>query len=602
MTAATPSQPKPLSPFSVFRNQNFSLLWSGQLISTMGTALSSLAASIYIFRLTNSALSVGLMLMATAAPSLLVGLFAGVFVDRFDRKKIMIAADLIRAVLAFSIPFLVQLNIAWLYCVVILSSAIGQFFDPAHESVLPEVASDDELAAANSLIAISSFGSTAIGFAASGLIASAADISWAFYLDAVSFLLSALCIFLIRIKPFQQSEEKTSVAIVINNLKAGVRQLFDTPVLRSLYTAQVPVLIAFGLSNALLLPFALRALKATEFEYGLQEGLTSIGFVVASLLMANIFDRVREGTWIASSYFGMALAGIAYSFVHSIPLAIIIVTISGFFNAPSSIGRRLIIQRNTPREMRGRVNSVFFVSRDVLFLMGMAAAGLADSIDVRIMYLASALILLAGAMLVLVLPGLRQEGAEWRRALSLLRGAPAAPGLGSGRGATIADLDLLVGLFPSLSALTAKERDGLLRQATIVEAREGTTLLYHGEAGDSAYFILAGRAIAGIALPDGNYRSLSSMIAGDFYGEIAALTGAARTADVVASEAATLMRVPAQALRNLMNNPALSRLFLAKMSERLNRTTLNELPRFSGYDQQVMLDLRTAPVEEGLPK
>jgi CRP-like cAMP-binding protein len=318
--------------------------------------------------------------------------------------------------------------------------------------------------------------------------------------------------------------------------------------------------------------------------------------------MANIFDRVREGTWIASSYFGMALAGIAYSFVHSIPLAIIIVTISGFFNAPSSIGRRLIIQRNTPREMRGRVNSVFFVSRDVLFLMGMAAAGLADSIDVRIMYLASALILLAGAMLVLVLPGLRQEGAEWRRALSLLRGAPAAPGLGSGRGATIADLDLLVGLFPSLSALTAKERDGLLRQATIVEAREGTTLLYHGEAGDSAYFILAGRAIAGIALPDGNYRSLSSMIAGDFYGEIAALTGAARTADVVASEAATLMRVPAQALRNLMNNPALSRLFLAKMSERLNRTTLNELPRFSGYDQQVMLDLRTAPVEEGLPK
>jgi CRP-like cAMP-binding protein len=234
--------------------------------------------------------------------------------------------------------------------------------------------------------------------------------------------------------------------------------------------------------------------------------------------------------------------------------------------------------------------------------MGMAAAGLADSIDVRIMYLASALILLAGAMLVLVLPGLRQEGAEWRRALSLLRGAPAAPGLGSGRGATIADLDLLVGLFPSLSALTAKERDGLLRQATIVEAREGTTLLYHGEAGDSAYFILAGRAIAGIALPDGNYRSLSSMIAGDFYGEIAALTGAARTADVVASEAATLMRVPAQALRNLMNNPALSRLFLAKMSERLNRTTLNELPRFSGYDQQVMLDLRTAPVEEGLPK
>src|SRR5512142_3068153 len=95
-----------VSPFSVFRNRNFSLMWSGQLVSTMGSALTSLAASIYVFRLTNSALSVGLMLMATAAPSLLVGLLAGVFVDRYDRKKIMIICDLIRGVLVLLIPLL----------------------------------------------------------------------------------------------------------------------------------------------------------------------------------------------------------------------------------------------------------------------------------------------------------------------------------------------------------------------------------------------------------------------------------------------------------------------------------------------------------------
>src|SRR5512138_2847347 len=96
-----------VSPFAVFRNRNFSLLWWGQLVSTMGSALTSLAASIYVFRATGSALSVGLMLMATAAPSLLVGLFAGVVVDRYDRQRIMIAADLIRAILVFLIPFLV---------------------------------------------------------------------------------------------------------------------------------------------------------------------------------------------------------------------------------------------------------------------------------------------------------------------------------------------------------------------------------------------------------------------------------------------------------------------------------------------------------------
>ena len=431
-------------------------MWTGELVSTMGSALTSLAASILVFRLTNSAMSVGLMLMATAAPSLLVGLFAGVLVDRFDRKRIMITADLIRAVLVFLIPFLVPHNIIWLYVIVMFTSAIGQFFDPAQESVLPEVASEEELAAANSLMAISSFGATAIGFAASGLIASAANINWAFFLDAVSFVFSAACIFLIRIKPIH-AEEETSVAMVLKNLKVGLRQLFDTPILRSLFTSQIPTLLAFGLSNALLLPFALRALKATEFEYGLQEGLTSLGFVVASLLMAGIFDRMREGAWIAAGYLGMALAGIAYSFTHSIPLAIAIVTISGFCNAPSSIGRRLVVQRNTPREMRGRVNSVFFVSRDVLFLIGMAAAGLADFMDVRLMYLSSASHT-GGAFLVLVLPGLRQNRAEWRQALSLLKTAPAATGLSVGRMAVPADLDALAGLLPSLATLSAKER------------------------------------------------------------------------------------------------------------------------------------------------
>src|SRR5512137_173505 len=118
------------SPFAVFRRQNFRLLWSGQLVSTIGSSLTSLAASILVYRETGSALSVGLMLMATAAPSLVLGLIAGVFVDRWDRKRIMIIADLVRAVLVLAIPFLIPTSIAWLYVIVLLSSVVGQFFDP----------------------------------------------------------------------------------------------------------------------------------------------------------------------------------------------------------------------------------------------------------------------------------------------------------------------------------------------------------------------------------------------------------------------------------------------------------------------------------------
>src|SRR5207247_5822422 len=126
--------------------------------------------------------------------SLVVGLVAGVFVDRWNRKAIMIAADLSRAVVVFLIPLLVlpaylNLGILGLYLLVALSSAITQFFDPANDSVLPEIASDDELAAANSLMSISNFGSTAIGFAAAGLLAAAAGIEWAFWIDAATFLI-----------------------------------------------------------------------------------------------------------------------------------------------------------------------------------------------------------------------------------------------------------------------------------------------------------------------------------------------------------------------------------------------------------------------------
>ena len=300
------------SPFAVLRRRSFALMWTGQLISTIGSALTSLAASILVYRVTGgSAFSVGLMLMATAAPSLLVGLVAGVFVDRYDRRRIMITADLLRAGLVFLIPFLVPHGIAWLYAIVMLTSAIGQFFDPAYESVLPEVAPDEELAAANSLIAISSFGSTAIGFAASGLIAARYPIEYAFYLDAVSFLISALCILFLRIRKLDV-QEKTSVQIVVNNLKSGLQYLFKNPALRSVFMLAVPIAVSFGLANSLLLPFATRALAASEFEYGIQEGLTSVGFVISSLLMAGYLSRWREGQWMVVGLMGMGLASLVY--------------------------------------------------------------------------------------------------------------------------------------------------------------------------------------------------------------------------------------------------------------------------------------------------
>ncbi|HEX5809931.1 MAG TPA: MFS transporter [Anaerolineales bacterium] len=581
------------SPYAVFRKRNFSLLWTGQFVETVGNALTSIAASIYVYRLTGSALSVGLMLMATAAPSLLVGLFAGVFVDRYDRKKIMIMADVLRGILILLVPVLVPLNVIWLYVIVMLISAVSRFFDPAYESILPEVASDEELAAANSLLAISSFGSTAVGFAAAGWIASAADINWTFYANGFTYLFSAACIYLIHV-PSIRTEEDTSASAVVKNLRAGLDTLFHTPVLRGLFGVDVVVLIAFGLWNTLLLPFAITALRASEFEYGLQEAMTSIGFVVASLLMAKVFDRLQAGAWLAISFLGMGLVGMIYSALESVVLAIVLITLSGFFNAPSSIGRRLILQRNTPPDMRGRVSSAFYVAGDVCFLLGMGAAGLADYMDIRLLVFISAFMLIVAGLMVVFMPALGQSRAQWKRTVDLLRGIEAAPRLGMGRPATVSEVDRFIHHLPPLAGMDPKERQQLASDTLVAEAQAGRVVTYRGEVSDAAYFILKGRVGAGY-LKDDEYVILNYLCEGDFFGEVAALTGMVRTANVITEEDCELLIIPSRVLKGLTEKyPVLNVLFHTVIGERLSQT---DLPHGLGFDQQLLRELRTNPPE-----
>src|ERR1700674_4745789 len=204
--AAVPAQP---SPYAVLRNRSFRRIWTAQLVSTVGDALTSLAAGIIVFRITGSALSVGLMLMATAVPTLVVGLIAGGGVDRYHRKRIMVSSDLIRAGLVASLPFLVHQSVIWLYVIVMLSSSVTQFFSPANESVLPEIASEEELGAANAIMAIAQFGSTAVGFAAAGFLATTNSIELVFFIDSLTFLFSATMIGLVRIAPLVVTEHTT---------------------------------------------------------------------------------------------------------------------------------------------------------------------------------------------------------------------------------------------------------------------------------------------------------------------------------------------------------------------------------------------------------
>jgi MFS family permease len=591
--------------FAVFRRSDFRYLWLAQLVSTAGSSLTDIAAAIFVYRVTESALAVGLTLMATAVPSLVVGLLAGVFVDRHDRKRIMMVTCLIQAVIVSLIAVVIGIDsiaLPGLYALILVNAGVKQFFDPAHDSLIPEMASDEELAAANSFLSIASFGSTAIGFAAAGLLASTVDLAWAFIIDAGTFLFSAACIARMGRYDMPVPDEDASVSVIVANLKTGMGAIFGTGVIRSLFVVGALMFFSFGLWNVLLLPFSIQVLGATEFEYGLQEGLTSVGFVAGSLFMARFASRLPEPAWVVVAMVGMGVSGIFYGLSSSIPLAILLVTISGFFNSPSSVARSVLLQRNVPREMRGRVFSAFYVMRDVIFLLGMAGAGIADVVDIRLLIVVASSLLIVSGAFTLVAPGIGI--ATWRAASARLRAAAEAPGLAGFpvRAATLADFDRLAGRLGTFGLLSKEQREAFIRNATVTEVPAGTRVVEHGATASTAHFILGGTTTAGIP-EEGGYRGLSTMGAGDFFGEIAALTGSPRTADVVADQDTTLLTVPADALRATMVVPEIQRLVLSTLAARLTRTESADLPRLAGLDQEALRDLRTPrPGGEALPR
>ena len=140
--------------------------------------------------------------------------------------------------------------------------------------------------------------------------------------------------------PMPKPDEDASVRVIAANLKAGMVTLVGTPVIRSIFIVAALMFFSFGLWNVLLLPFSLNVLGATEFQYGIQEGLTSVGFVVGSFFMARFSRRLPEPAWMTLAMAGMGLCGVLYGISSQVGVAILIVTISGFFNAP--VGDRAI--------------------------------------------------------------------------------------------------------------------------------------------------------------------------------------------------------------------------------------------------------------------
>jgi CRP-like cAMP-binding protein len=150
----------------------------------------------------------------------------------------------------------------------------------------------------------------------------------------------------------------------------------------------------------------------------------------------------------------------------------------------------------------------------------------------------------------------------------------------------------LLDQVPVLALLEDSEQAQFIKGARVHTVPEKGMILQRGGLSEEAFFILEGRVVAGVPGNDGEHRPLSILLPGDFFGEIAALMGIERTADVVAEEESVLLEVPAENLKRLMSHPRIRYLLLSRLTERLSRTHVTDLPRLAGFDPDTIRDLR----------
>lgn len=359
---------------SVWRNPDFRLLWSGQIVSALGSHASGLAFPLLLLSLTHSAAETGLLIAARGLPTIVLPLPIGVLVDRWDRKKLMILSELGRGVALGSIPLALatgHLSLLQLAAVMLVEGALQNVFGLAGSASLLRVVTEEELGDAIALGSMSGSASSMLGPSIGGVLF-AINRALPFLVDAVSYVASALSLFFIR--PQFQERREGARRHFWGELREGVSWLWRHPVLRFL-AVLVAGLNFFSFGYQLILIVRAQEMHAGAFGIGLLFGFGGVGGILGSLAASYLQRRFTFGTLLVLATWGWALTWIPYALAPNLATLFAayvvgapIVTI--FLIVQSSYQLRLI-----PDELRGRVNSVILLATVGLEPLSIALTG-----------------------------------------------------------------------------------------------------------------------------------------------------------------------------------------------------------------------------------
>lgn len=395
----------------VFINRNFFLFWLGQAVSIFGNLLLSLALPIMTYNITGRRTTLGLTIMLQAIPVVLAGPFSGALIDRWNKKKTIVIADILRALLLIPLIIVKGRSLLYvIYAVSFSSSLVGIFFEPAFAAAMPKIAGRENVLKANSLIqtivSIVKLIAPLLGTALYTLLGTGILIG----IDILTFIVSIVTMLLINTDLSTMGSENISFKAIKEDIASGIRYISARRKIAIILTASLFLAFFNGIMNVQLLPYVKDVLNAGNQGYGIVVAIQGGGQIIGSIIIGLFGKKMDRGKLCALCFWGIAFVTIPYTNVKTFAMLLPFACLMGFFMTGMFIGINTLIQTTVDESFMGRVDNSFSILLQAGMLVTTLASGiLSDRYGVRPVLESAIGIMIIGALMVIPLFKMKNE-------------------------------------------------------------------------------------------------------------------------------------------------------------------------------------------------
>ncbi len=411
-----------LSARDVLRIADFRRIWAAQAISDLGDGMTSLALLLVVTLLTGSTAALAVMAISLAVPAIVVGPVAGVFVDRWDRRRVMLASDLIRAAVVLGFIVVRSADMVWiLFLLAVVHATVGTFFTPARMAFVPRIVPAEGLLAANSLSQATRITANVTGGMAAGVFVGTFGTAWpAFTIDALTFVASFLLVLRVRRSARAEQGEASGVDAAgesqaqrsspqprrgaLDDLREGLGVVRRSPTLVGVLVGAGMAMLGLGAVNVLFVPLMIRELHQPATWIGAADAAQTVSMVAAAGLVGAFARRFGPGTPIVVGLVAIAAFCGLLAAVSDLWQVLILLFAVGWFVTPLTAAVATIVQTAVDDARRGRVAALLHSVMSSASVLSMAFAGVfGDLLGVRVVFVMAAIVIGVAALAAAVL-------------------------------------------------------------------------------------------------------------------------------------------------------------------------------------------------------